>query len=252
MKVDYLLEEEDREKLLIARYLEFEKKNYLVLPKLYEAIGLSKFKTRNYMNDLNKDFSFLVTKPEIFISDEGEIEVKNLNLTDIKNLRRAYFDRSKIAQLLTEIIDSGISIEKFAENHFLSISRAYVKRKELVSFLARQEIKLRKNVIVGDETNVRNMLFGVYFGVYNGFKLPFKESVMNEARNIIQYFEYLFNLKLSATKRIKLNVLTTITLLRAYNKQFISKRFFTEAYFNSAEGKKIVKDLSHIAFKHLS
>ena len=53
MKLDYLIEEEDREKLLLARYLEFEKKNYVVLPKLYETLGLSKFKTRNYIIELN-------------------------------------------------------------------------------------------------------------------------------------------------------------------------------------------------------
>ncbi|ELB50946.1 hypothetical protein OKI_04365 [Enterococcus faecium EnGen0038] len=44
MKLDYLIEEEDREKPLLARYLEFEKKNYVVLSKLYETLGLSKFK----------------------------------------------------------------------------------------------------------------------------------------------------------------------------------------------------------------
>ncbi len=65
MKLDYLIEEEDREKLLLARYLEFEKKNYVVLPKLYETLGLSKFKTRNYIIELNKEFTEFKTKPEI-------------------------------------------------------------------------------------------------------------------------------------------------------------------------------------------
>lgn len=110
MKLDYLIEEEDREKLLLARYLEFEKKNYVVLPKLYETLGLSKFKTRNYIIELNKEFTEFKTKPEI--------HVERLNLTDIKNLRRIYFQRSKIARLLTEIVDSKVTIEKFAENHF--------------------------------------------------------------------------------------------------------------------------------------
>lgn len=184
MKLDYLIEEEDREKLLLARYLEFEKKNYVVLPKLYETLGLSKFKTRNYIIELNKEFTEFKTKPEIQISEEAEIHVERLNLTDIKNLRRIYFQRSKIARLLTEIVDSKVTIEKFAENHFLSISRAYVKRRELVSFLEQHQIKLKKNILVGEEINIRNVLFGVYFGVFNGFSMPFRESVMNEAKNI--------------------------------------------------------------------
>ncbi len=86
-----------------------------------------KFKTRNYIIELNKEFFEFKSKPEIQISEEGEIHVERLNLTDIKNLRRIYFQRSKIARLLTEIVDSKVTIEKFAENHFLSISRAYVK-----------------------------------------------------------------------------------------------------------------------------
>ncbi|HGF7585534.1 MULTISPECIES: helix-turn-helix domain-containing protein [Enterococcus] len=251
MKLDYLIEEEDREKLLLARYLEFEKKNYVVLPKLYETLGLSKFKTRNYIIELNKEFTEFKTKPEIQISEEAEIHVERLNLTDIKNLRRIYFQRSKIARLLTEIVDSKVTIEKFAENHFLSISRAYVKRRELVSFLEQHQIKLKKNILVGEEINIRNVLFGVYFGVFNGFSMPFRESVMNEAKSIVQYFEYLFNLKLSATKRIKFNLLTTISLLRAYGNQPIGKRFFSDEYFKSSEGMKIIKDLSHISFLHI-
>ena len=186
---------------------EFEKKNYVVLPKLYETLGLSKFKTRNYIIELNKEFTEFKTKPEIQISEEAEIHVERVNLTDIKNLRRIYFQRSKIARLLTEIVDSKVTIEKFAENHFLSISRAYVKRRELVSFLEQHQIKLKKNILVGEEINIRNVLFGVYFGVFNGFSMPFRESVMNEAKSIVQYFEYLFNLKLSAIKRIKFNLL---------------------------------------------
>ncbi|EME7088639.1 transcriptional regulator [Enterococcus faecium] len=81
--------------------------------------------------------------------------------------------------------------------------------------------------------------------------MPFRESVMNEAKSIVQYFEYLFNLKLSATKRIKFNLLTTVSLLRIYGNQPIGKRFFSDEYFKSSEGMKIIKDLSHISFLHI-
>ncbi|MEQ8004963.1 hypothetical protein ABJZ39_13080, partial [Enterococcus faecium] len=39
----------------------------------------------------NKEFTEFKTKPEIQISEEAEIHVERLNLTDIKNLRRIYF-----------------------------------------------------------------------------------------------------------------------------------------------------------------
>lgn len=252
MKIDYLLEEEDREKLLIVRYLEFEKNNYLVLPRLYEVLGLSKFKTRNYIIELNKEFSAFDTHPEIIVSEDGEIEVKNLNLIDIKNLRRVYFAKSKIAQLLTDTITSKVTIDKFAEEHFLSTSRAYVKRKELTVFLDKQGIKLKKNMLVGEETAIRSMLFSVYFGIYNGYKLPFDEKILNETKNIVQYFEYLLHLKLSSTRRIKLNLMVALTLLRTYNGDTLSDCFFLPEYFETVEGSEIIQDLSHISFKNLT
>ncbi|EPH97715.1 M protein trans-acting positive regulator [Enterococcus faecalis 13-SD-W-01] len=252
MKIDYLLEEEDREKLLIVRYLEFEKNNYLVLPRLYEVLGLSKFKTRNYIIELNKEFAAFDSHPEIIVSEDGEIEVKNLNMIDIKNLRRVYFAKSKIAQLLTDTVTSKVTIDKFAEEQFLSTSRAYVKRKELTVFLEHQGIKLKKNTLVGKETAIRSMLFSVYFGIYNGYKLPFDEKILNETKNIVQYFEYLLQLKLSSTKKIKLNLLVALVLLRAYNGDILTECYFHPKYFETIEGTEIIQDISRISFKNLS
>lgn len=104
-----------------------------MLPKLYETLGLSKFKTRNYIIELNKEFTEFKTKPEIQISEEAEIHVERLNLTDIKNLRRIYFQRSKIARLLTEIVDSKVTIENLQRIIFKHI-KSLCKRRELVSF----------------------------------------------------------------------------------------------------------------------
>ena len=74
---------------------------------------------------------------------------------------------------------------------------------------------------------------------------------MNEAKSIVQYFEYLFNLKLSATKRIKFNLLTTISLLRAYGINQSENVSFQMNTLRAPEGMKIYQGFITYFFFHI-
>ncbi|HAP4997072.1 TPA: M protein trans-acting positive regulator, partial [Enterococcus faecalis OG1RF] len=131
MDIYQLLDEGERYKLSILRYLELIQDEYITLSRLEEVMGLSHFKVSNYLNELVNDLYQFEDNPRILIYSD-EIVVKNINLKTVKELQITYFKQSHTMQLLLFLLEGRGTIEKFSENNFVSPSKTYSRRKEIV------------------------------------------------------------------------------------------------------------------------
>lgn len=68
-------------------------------------------------------------------------------------------------------------IEKFLENNFVSFLKIYFRRKEIVKFFNKYIlIKIKKNIIDGNEIELRNIIFLLFLEFFNGYYFFFLEE----------------------------------------------------------------------------
>ena len=225
METERLLDEEDRFKLLILQYLEIEKNNYIHVSKLYELTGLTKFRMDNLLSDLSTDLLIFSENPRILIDLEGIVETKNLSLKIVKKIKLEYLERSTNFALLKDMLTTQSSIEVFSKKNHLSKSQVYIKRKNLKVFLSQLGVKLKKNAFVGDEVTIRNILFSIFYDVYNGITFPFPEEIYGLSNKLIAHYEHWLNLKMRNSEKTKLRLIIGISFYRAGN-SFTDKIFF--------------------------
>ncbi|HDV0789775.1 TPA: M protein trans-acting positive regulator, partial [Enterococcus faecalis] len=86
MDIYQLLDESERYKLAILRYLELTQDEYMTVSRLEEVMGVSHFKLVNYLDGLIKDLYQFEDNPRVLIYTD-EIIVKNIRLKTIKELQ---------------------------------------------------------------------------------------------------------------------------------------------------------------------
>ncbi|MDT2462120.1 hypothetical protein [Enterococcus avium] len=104
MEIEKILEDNERFKLLILKHLEIEKGNYTHIATIYQLTGLSKFKLDKLLLELTTELLAFPENPKIIVDNEGLVEVKNLNLNIVKQIRLNYFENSITFQLLKDML----------------------------------------------------------------------------------------------------------------------------------------------------
>ncbi|MFJ3330061.1 MULTISPECIES: helix-turn-helix domain-containing protein [Enterococcus] len=228
MNIEELLEEKEHYKISILRLLEIEKNNFILYSKVREITGLTKFKFTVYFKELTEELQLVTGINQIILMDDGEILCEKLNLEVIKQMRLHYFKSAPKFKILTDLLVNEQSVDTFSDNNHLSSSNVYVKRRELKAFLKKNGIKIKKNQLIGDEQNIRTKLFCIYFEIYNGMFFPFSAATEKSVNQLTQYALHWFNLKLSHTEYVKLQLFLGIMTVRYQNKHSINADYLTD------------------------
>jgi Mga helix-turn-helix domain. len=228
-----LLDDDHHYQLWIIRFLDIMTDEYITISKMVELTGQSRFRVINFIHALNYDISKFQKNCRIVMKDDILI-LENIDLTIIKLLQIDYFMKSQIFSLLLYLLEEGGTIEKFATDHFLSVSKAYAIRRQLFTILKSLGIGVKRNRLVGDEFSIRNTLSTLIFEAINGYYSPFlieNDIVMRKVKDLLTFF---FNLRLSPTQVKKLEVLISISLIRCKNGKSIDHSFLLDAdkYFS--------------------
>lgn len=236
MDVFQLLDEDQRYQLFILRFLDLAVDDYITISKLVELTGQSKFKITKFIQILNYDLNRFRDNCKIIIQDDL-LTTENVDLTVIKLLQIDYFKSSPTFLLLIYLIEEGGTIEKYAADQFLSMSKAYAARRQLVLFLKSVGIKLKRNRLVGEEFSLRNTLSTVIFEAINGYYPPFASDINVFVKKVTEFLTYFYNLRLTPTQANKLEVLTDISLIRCKNNNSIAYSFFKDPdrFFHNVE-----------------
>lgn len=211
MNFNYLLTEDDRYQYYILQYLELNKTGYISVELVCEFSGLSKFKVKKYLNNLNHDLTELGCVEAVKVQDNNEVTVKQLNTLIVKKIRLAYLQRSGIYLLLQNALTKNLGIEAFAKEHFYSKSYTYALKKELTKILKEYGIEYRSNELCGDEIVVRNFLYTIYYDFFNGLSQPFDTATVQLIeqlkKQLIRHYEPTLSLVRTAKLQLFLGVL---------------------------------------------
>lgn len=214
--------DENQYPVLMIQWLELKKSTYCSLDQLVELLGISKFKTLQYLEDLNKHLSKIDNGSQIEVYENNEIRTHNIDNYIVKKIRANYLLESELFQLLYDTIHYELSIDDFAEKRFLSRSKSFNKRKLLIEKLKPFQLKYKQGRIIGNERYVRSLIFSLYFNFFYGLHTPFDADTLELTQNIMNIVTEEARMSLSLTQKAKLELLISIMIIRINKQHFIA------------------------------
>ncbi|SET54470.1 Mga helix-turn-helix domain-containing protein [Enterococcus malodoratus] len=257
MDIYELLDEEQRYQLFIVRLLDLTIDEYISISKLEELTGQSTFKIKKYIHNINYDLHNNGFDSKVIVQDDV-VQLQDIDLKVIKLLQIHYFETSHIFPLMIYLLEGQGTIDGYAQEHFLSTSKAYTARKQLITFFKPLGIKIKKGKFAGDELMIRNSISTIIFEALNGYYCPFSDSINQAAKKVIEFLTFHFDLRLTPTQKGKLKVLTALSLVRCKNDRSLDDSFLSSnKVFQTAElnqlsayiqvdSDKLVDELSYL------
>lgn len=208
--------------------IEIRKGQFLTIDKLCDILGLSKFKVTNYIEELNAELTGMNEEKFITIEVDGELNYGEITTEIIRHQKLAFLMDSKVFLLFDSLVQRTTHIEKFAETNFISISKAYEVRKELKKIMKSKDLKIKNGILEGNEFDVRNLVFEVYYYFFNGIQYPFDRQVKKMSQHLIKILVANFHIRLTPTKKIKLELFLSIQYLRISQRKMIHIDYINE------------------------
>ena len=233
MSPNDLLIIDDRYKWYVAQLIEIKRNSYCSLTQISEILDFSPYKAETYFEELVDDLEKIGQPKLMELSKGGEVLNAELTHLLIKKLRVHYVEKSPAYQMFHLFMTKEISLDSQLDQEKINLSRsgAYKYQKNLKKLLSDENVQLKKNKLLGNEFQLRNFLFGIYYELFNGIKNPFEEATIKLARNILNYFIHFYETGLVKTKEIKLIFFLCIWLTRL--KLFrLRRRAFLTIYTN--------------------
>lgn len=248
MELDFFLEDRERMKLSVIRYIEIKKDKNIILTDLTSFIGISEVRIKKIIDELNYELTQFETNPKI-INDGLIIRSINIDYSIVKRLRMEYFKKAPTFLLFKSFLEESMTVKEFSKQYYLALPTIYIRQRLIKSFLTTYGIKIKNGRLLGNEITLRNIIFSVYFEIYNGIELPFSKVIVQQINSLTKYLSFLFHLKLSKTETVKLDLLIGILLCRVKNEFYLSEE---EDYFyfkkkNSAVDR-VVEKISNLLF----
>ncbi|MDU5337315.1 helix-turn-helix domain-containing protein [Enterococcus sp.] len=237
MSPNDLLIIDDRYKWYVAQLIEIKRNSYCSLTQISEILDFSPYKAETYFEELVDDLEKIGQPKLMELSKGGEVLNAELTHLLIKKLRVHYVEKSPAYQMFHLFMTKEISLDSQLDQEKINLSRsgAYKYQKNLKKLLSDENVQLKKNKLLGNEFQLRNFLFGIYYELFNGIKNPFEEATIKLARNILNYFIHFYETGLVKTKEIKLIFFLCIWLTRLKYNHVIDTAFISvkkEGFFD--------------------
>lgn len=198
-----------------------ERNTNVTVSQIERESGLSKFKINKRFKELNEDLAETGTI-EMRFDSKGIIGCHDLSKKIVRQIRLKYLKESYLFHFLEDSLVQPVTVRQFSKRYFISVSRAYELKSELESFLDLYDLKFKDSEIVGDEFNIRKLLFNIYYQFFNRIELPtFGNRVKVDSKKMVDFVVSYFNLKLTPTGEVKLKLFFEINYFRIKNKHHI-------------------------------
>jgi len=222
-----LLNIDDYYKWKIAQLLVIKGESNCSIGQLSEILGLSFYKTENYLGELAYDLEKNGYGEVLKRNIHGDVNSSSLSYLLVKKIRLKYLENSPIFQIFHNFVTYEISLDSQLARKKINLSRsgAYNYQKKLKTLLIDENIILKTNKLLGQEFDLRSFLFETYFSVFNGIKNPFNNQIRKLTREIITYFIHFYGTNLTKTQEIKLTFFLCIWLTRLEFNHVIKERY---------------------------
>lgn len=245
MELEFFLEDRERMKLSVLRYIELRKDKNILLTDLVSFIGISELRIRKIMDELNYELTQFETNPKI-INDGMVIRPINIDYSIVKRLRLEYFKNAPTFLLFKCFLEESMTVKEFSKQYYFALPTIYVRQRLIKNFLSTYGIKIKNGRLLGNEISLRNIVFSIYFEIYNGIELPFSKLIGQQIKSLTKYLSFLFHLKLSKTETVKLDLLIGILLCRLRNGFYLSEEDYFSWIKKEAAADRIFNEIANL------
>ncbi len=235
--IELLLNKEDYQKIAIFSYLESSYTELVSIKRIEKQMNLTYFKTTKLIHELMADFKEMGLDDFFYIEkDSGMYRYKKNGLDSLNRLLWMYGRRSLMFNYLDFFLKTvNLTLEKFSETFYISVSTAFKIKNEVEKCLNNYELSL-KNEQGMQEAQFRFILSQVYYIFFKEYEEPFPHTLFIEAEKMLEELESTLVLpKNGGMKRTQVIYYLVFSLFRI--KQ---KKYSTTANLYLLEDQKIV------------
>ncbi|EAD4338229.1 hypothetical protein UP07_15695, partial [Listeria monocytogenes] len=217
MNFNELLDEDYRYKWHVLQILELKRESFLTVGSLMDIVGLSRYRTEKYLNEIVIDASVNHIDIEVNIEPDGEVQSKGLSNLVLKNIRLYYLENSVCYKIFKEIFFGTSNIDSLVDKVFISRSKVYEKVKIINRMLTEANIKIKNNKLLGEELYIRGIFLSLYMDFYSGIKLPFNSELKKEIGRVKHIFAVNEDISFTKTQEFRFSIFVGISIIRSGN-----------------------------------
>lgn len=189
--MEYLLEPEDYQSLLLFAYIESSPTNAVSVKMIEDKFDLTYFKVNRLMGDLIQDLEKLDLDQYFYIEKEnGEYHYRKNGLDSINRLLWVYCRRSLSFSFIDFMLKhSDATIEEFSDEAYISLTKAYKVRKAVRHFFKAYQIQGFDTQNAHDEFRLRLVLTQLYYHAFKDYEIPFEVVKVQRADYLVDLIE---------------------------------------------------------------
>jgi len=187
--MEWLLSKKDQERLLLHRYLLAQSKNAVLIKDVMNALNWSRYMVLQNVESLRVDYREVGDADFCYLElmdSNRAMQVSHIQTISDTALRGFYIRNSLSFDILMDVfLEIAQSNEMIAFKHSSSTTVARVTKVELNEKLAKFNIHISDDYrLLGDETNVRILLFELLYLVYAEEPVPFPVAVRQMSKHV--------------------------------------------------------------------
>lgn len=189
--MEYLLEPEDYQSLLLFAYIESSPTNAVTVKMIEDKFDLTYFKVNRLMGDLIQDLEKLDLDQYFYIEKEnGEYHYRKNGLDSINRLLWVYCRRSLRFSFIDFMLKHPrATIEEFSKEAYISLTKAYKVRKAVQNFFKEYQIQSFNTQNAHDEFRLRLVLTQLYYHAFKDYEIPFETVNVQRADYLVDLIE---------------------------------------------------------------
>lgn len=189
--MEYVLETEDYQNLLLFAYIEASPTHMVSIKTIEEEFDLTYFKANRLMANLIQDLEKLELDQYFYIEKEnGEYLYKKNGLDSINRLLWMYCRRSLRFNLIDYLLKHPeATIEEFSSEAYISLTKAYKVRKSVQLFFKQYHLTGFNTQDAQEELRLRLVLTQLYYHAFKDYETPFKQHEVKRADYLVDAIE---------------------------------------------------------------
>lgn len=243
--MDFFLEKENIQKLNVITHLELCAAKMAPISEMVTNLNMSEFLIIKAINGVIADIeTFNISELKVILQDK-KVSLHISETGSLQILRWHYLQQSIHFKLFhTIFMHTATSLEKFAEEHFISFSKAYLLKTQLEEYLNKYEIKISSELtFIGDEKKIRMLLFNFYFVRFSGLTFPFTSGIKELANKLSLQIKENLRIQISETQSLKLLFFSAVTFQRLHHQASLS--IATQQKFTVPQTESILASLQN-------
>lgn len=215
-----LLDDEHQLKLELLEILRYNT-DYISLSTLEKRLDISNYLLKKTVQGLLVDYKKSCFRIPFSYENEDYLSNIKIHEEDPFELRAYYFSSSLKSKMFLSLVFERFNLEDFSKTYYLGKTKTYRIRKDVFDWFKQYGVLIKNNQVIGDEVEIRNIIFGVLFFFFNSISNPFDADTKKKINFICSKIEVDYAIRMTRTEKAKFELFLGVVLKRIDQRKII-------------------------------